>query len=107
MVKPRLAGVLREASAVLAFALTSLLAHPALACPSCTTRSGGGFMIPILLGAMILTPYIVTTVVLRVVRKAEADRILEDEASRSLAGASDPSSRSHVGPAAGSAPVRA
>ena len=64
-------------------------------------------MIPVLLGAMILTPYIVTSVVLRVVRKVEAERILEDEASRSPASSSDTSSRSHIDPAAGSAPVRA
>ena len=44
--------------ATLALALT---ARAAEACPSCTTRSSGGYMIPILLGAMILTPYVVAT----------------------------------------------
>ena len=55
-----------------------LVARTAAACPACTTRSGGGYMIPLLLGAMILTPYLVTTVVLRVIRKAEAERQLEE-----------------------------
>ena len=55
-----------------------LVARTAAACPSCTTRSGGGYMIPLLLGAMILTPYLVATAVLRIVRKAEAERQLED-----------------------------
>jgi hypothetical protein len=38
-------------------------------------------MIPLVLGAMILTPYVVTTVVLRVIRKAEAERAREEEAA--------------------------
>ena len=79
--------------------------HPAWACPSCTTRSGGGFLIPLLLGGMILTPYIVSTVVLRIIRKAEAERALEDEAARSFATTSETSS-SHVDPA-DTAPARA
>ncbi len=64
--------------ALLAGAFLVLLARTAAACPACTTRSGGGYMIPLLLGAMILTPYLVTTVVLRIIRKAEAERELED-----------------------------
>jgi hypothetical protein len=60
-------------------------------------------MIPLLLGAMILTPYVVSTVVLRIVRKAEAERALEDQAAT----APDTSSRSHVDPAADTAPARA
>jgi hypothetical protein len=68
---------------VAAAALFSLAARTALACPACTTRSSGGYMIPLLLGAMILTPYIVATVVLRIVRKAEAERQREDAADAS------------------------
>ena len=55
-----------------------LVARTAAACPSCTTRSSGGYMIPLLLGAMILTPYLVATAVLRIVRKAEAEQKLEE-----------------------------
>jgi hypothetical protein len=61
-------------------------------------------MIPLLLGGMILTPYIVSTVVLRIVRKAEAERALEDQAAF---GAASDTSSSHAGPAADTAPVRA
>jgi len=64
--------------ALLAGAFLVLAARTAAACPACTTRSGGGYMIPLLLGAMILTPYLVATFVLRIVRKAEAERQLED-----------------------------
>jgi hypothetical protein len=56
-------------------------ASTAWACPSCTTRGNGGTMIPLVLGAMILTPYVVTSVVLRVIRKAEAERAREEEAA--------------------------
>jgi hypothetical protein len=67
-----------KAHALLAGAFVAFVARAADACPACTTRSSGGYMIPLLLGAMILTPYIVTTVVLRVIRKAEAERQLEE-----------------------------
>jgi hypothetical protein len=63
-------------------------------------------MIPVLLGSMILTPYIVGTVVLRIFRKAEAARAMEDEATRSTANAPPTTSRSHADPT-GTAPVRA
>ena len=55
-------------------------------------------MIPLLLGAMILTPYIVGTVVLRIVRKGEAERAREDAA---YAASSDTNHRSHADPAGG------
>ena len=106
MVKSRFARAACRASAILASVLILCASHPAWACPSCTTRSGGGFLIPLLLGAMILTPYIISTVVLRIVRKAEAERALEDESARSFATTSDTSS-SHVDPAADTAPARA
>ena len=64
-------------AALVSAALVSI-ANVAQACPSCTTRSGGGYMIPLLLGGMILTPYLVATVVLRIVRKAEAEQRLEE-----------------------------
>jgi hypothetical protein len=60
-------------------ALGLFASKAALACPACATRSGGGWSLPLLLGAMILTPYLVTTVVLRVFRKVEAERTLEEK----------------------------
>ena len=107
VVKLRLARAACRASAVLASVLTLCLTSPAWACPSCTTRSGGGYMIPLLLGAMILTPYVVGTVVLRIFRKAEAERAREDEAAQSVAGPSHASTVSHAAPAADGAPARA
>jgi hypothetical protein len=71
--------VVNRAHAVLLAALLVFAARTAAACPACTTRSGGGYMIPLLLGAMILTPYLVATVVLRIIRKEEAERLLEDQ----------------------------
>jgi hypothetical protein len=70
--------VVKSAHAALVAAVLVLAARTAAACPSCTTRSSGGYMIPLLLGAMILTPYLVSTVVLRIVRKAEAEQKLEE-----------------------------
>jgi len=64
-------------------------------------------MIPLLVGAMILTPYVVSTVVLRIVRKAEAERAREDEAANAPADLSRASSLSHAAPAGDNAPVRA
>ena len=107
MVKRRLARAACRASAVLASVLTLCLAGEAWACPSCTTRSGGGYMIPLLLGAMILTPYVIGTVVLRIFRKAEAERAREDESARAYADPSHGSSLSHAAPAGDNAPVRA
>ena len=70
---------MKRTHAALVAAVLLAAARAAEACPACTTRSSGGYMIPILLGAMILTPYLVTTVVLRVVRKAQAaERAFED-----------------------------
>jgi hypothetical protein len=59
-------------------ALALLVSRAALACPACATRSGGGWSLPLLLGAMILTPYLVATVVLRIFRKIEAERAREE-----------------------------
>jgi hypothetical protein len=70
--------VVKASRAALVAAVLLFAARAADACPACTTRSGGGYAIPILLGAMILTPYLVATVVLRIVRKAEAERLAED-----------------------------
>jgi hypothetical protein len=105
VVEPGFARVASRAGAMLLGILALCFEEPAWACPSCTTRSGGGFMIPLLLGAMILTPYIVGTVVIRIVRKAEAARALEDEAARSTT--SSQSSSHYVDPAGDSAPARA
>ena len=105
MVRPGLARMVScRVSAVLLGMFTLCVALPAWACPSCTTRSSGGYMIPILLGAFILTPYVVSTVVLRIIRKAEAERAREEEMLRSLA-RSHTSNRSHAEPAANTAPV--
>ena len=71
---------MNRAHAAVVAALLVFAARTAAACPACTTRSGGGYMIPLLLGAFILTPYLVATVVLRIIRKAEAERLLEDRA---------------------------
>jgi len=68
-------------AAVLFFA-----ARAANACPACATRGSGGYMIPLLLGAMILTPYLIATVVLRIVRKAEDERLPEDDPWKSPTG---------------------
>ena len=62
-------------------------------------------MIPLLLGAMILTPYIVGTVVLRIVRKGEAAGAVDDQTASGAT--SDTSHRSHADPAVGTAPARA
>jgi hypothetical protein len=70
--------VVKPPHAALVAAVLFFAARAADACPACTTRSGGGYAIPILIGAMILTPYLVATVVLRIVRKAEAERLAED-----------------------------
>ena len=81
-------GALRissRASALLFGMAAFWQAAPAWACPSCTTRGNGGSMVPIVLGAMILTPYVVTTVVLRVIRKAEAERAREEQQAASAA----------------------
>ena len=100
---PRFFRTACRASALLVGFVVLCTALPAWACPSCTTRSGGGFLIPLLLGGMILTPYIVSTVVLRIIRKGEADRALEDQAAT----AAEAGSPSHVNPAADTAPARA
>jgi hypothetical protein len=78
--------VVNRAHAVAAAAWLLFAARTAAACPACTTRSSGGYMITLLLGAMILTPYLVATVVLRIIRKEEAER-LEDQAPAASAGA--------------------
>jgi hypothetical protein len=106
VVKRRLDRVARRASALLVAVFGLCLAGSAWACPSCTTRSGGGYMIPVLLGMMILTPYVVGTVVLRIFRKAEAERAREDEAARTHLDSSRASNVSHRGPA-DNAPARA
>jgi len=59
-------------------AIVVLASRAALACPACATRSGGGWTFPLLLGAMILTPYLVATVVVRIFRKVEAERAREE-----------------------------
>ena len=69
-----------RASRIAAAAFLIFAARTAEACPACTTRASGGYLIPLLLGAMILTPYVVATVVLRIVRRAEAERRREDAA---------------------------
>jgi hypothetical protein len=104
VVNARLVRAPFPASAVLAGLVILLSSASAWACPSCTTRSGGGSIIPILLGAMILTPYIVSTVVLRIIRKAEAERAIEESAATVTA---TDRKQSHGSGAGGTAPARA
>jgi hypothetical protein len=59
-------------------ASVALASRAALACPACATRGNGGWSLAVLLGSMILTPYLVTTVVLRIFRKVEAERAREE-----------------------------
>jgi hypothetical protein len=59
-------------------ALALLVTRAALACPACATRGNSGWSLVLLLGGMILTPYIVATVVLRIFRKIEAERAREE-----------------------------
>jgi hypothetical protein len=84
-------------------AVLSFAARTADACPACTTRGSGGYTIPLLLGAMILTPYLVATVVMRIVRKAEAERLLEDAPWKSPTGGAPWKSPTGGAPATGSA----
>jgi hypothetical protein len=60
-----------RAHAALIGIVFAMASHSAFACPACATRGGGGLMLPLLLGAMILTPYLVATVVLRIIRNVE------------------------------------
>jgi hypothetical protein len=76
-----LARTLRAVSALLLGIAAVCFTQSAWACPSCATRGSGGSLIPLILGAMVLTPYVVTTVVLRVVRKAEAERAAEEQSA--------------------------
>ena len=46
---------------------------PALACPACAGRDDGGAKTAYLLGSMILLPFGVAGVVLRVLRRVEQD----------------------------------
>jgi hypothetical protein len=70
--------VVARTHALASGALVVLASRAALACPSCATRSGGGWSLALLLGAMMLTPYLVATVVLRIFRKIEAERAREE-----------------------------
>lgn len=108
MVKPGLAGKRHQVLSALYGVLAVVLCRTADACPSCTTRSGGGYLIVLLLGAMILTPYVVASAVLFIVRKGEAERALEDASSQSHATVSGAGKRSHQESApTGGAPARA
>ena len=88
------------ASRVAAAAFAMLATRTAEACPACTTRASGGYLIPLLLGAMILTPYVIATVVLRIARRVEAERRREEAAD-------DASSSSGRGPLDSGAPAKA
>jgi len=66
-------------AALLFGAAVTLASRAAMACPSCATRGSGGLIVPLLLAGMILTPYLVATVVLRIVRKAEAAQAEEEQ----------------------------
>lgn len=70
-------SLLGRASAAVTFAAVVLAPALAWACPSCAGRNdGGGVAALYLLGSMILLPFAIAAVVVRVIRRAEADEPL-------------------------------
>lgn len=63
---------LRARAAALA-ALVVATPASAFACPSCATREGPGLGTLALVGAMIVVPYLVAMVVVRIVRRLDGD----------------------------------
>jgi hypothetical protein len=63
------------ARAVAALLVVAVLLTPAaaVACPSCATREGPGAGTLVLVGLMILVPYVVAVVALRVIRRLDRD----------------------------------
>ena len=63
--------------ALLVFAAAWLLALTpgiAAACPQCASRDGPGLSITLMLGAMILLPFAVFFIVLRIIRRGDPNR---------------------------------
>jgi hypothetical protein len=71
---------------VSALALFGILApRLAYACPSCAGNPDGGIARYVLVGLMIFSPYVASTVVIRLIRKGEAAmRARESVSSRTL-----------------------
>jgi hypothetical protein len=53
-------------------AIATVIPRVALACPSCAANPDGGITRYVLIGLMILAPYVAATVVIRLVRRGEA-----------------------------------
>ena len=62
-----------SARASAAFLGALLLPRAALACPSCAGNPDGGIARYLLIGLMVAAPYVAATVVIRFVRKGEAE----------------------------------
>jgi hypothetical protein len=58
----------------------------ALACPQCASREGAGLSITFMLAAMILLPFAVFFIVVRIIRRGEPDRLAPHDAPRSERG---------------------
>jgi hypothetical protein len=66
----------KRAGAGLAGAVLAVLLSPAVAwaCPACATREGPGAATFALIAAMIAVPYAVSAVVLKIIRRLDADK---------------------------------
>ncbi len=73
-------GEARFAGAAAALALL-LAACPSWACPACAGNPDGGITRYLLIGLMVISPYIAATVVIRLIRKGEAAMRAEDDGS--------------------------
>ena len=62
----------RRAQAVAAGVAIAGSAGAALACPACAANPGGGAGRYVLIGLMIISPYVASTLVIRFIRKGEA-----------------------------------
>ena len=63
---------MKQSVATIAFLLATLIPAFAAACPQCAGRSDGGVLGAVILGVMILSPFIVTIVVFPVLRRLAA-----------------------------------
>jgi len=66
-------AVVSSARAIGALAGALLLPRVALACPSCAGNPDGGIARYLLIGLMVAAPYVAAMVVIRFVRKGEAE----------------------------------
>ena len=61
----------RLAPGLIVSGIGALLPSWAVACPACATRQGPGMSTFVLVGAMILVPYGVTAIALKVIRRID------------------------------------